>query len=103
MTMTLDTLVMKRADALYDEIDGEITVMKLEDGAFYRLNAVATQILHAISKPRRVAEIRDHLLTCYEVDVATCEAQLLALLDQLAAEHLIECHDGTAGSGAVDL
>ena len=100
MTLTLDTLVVRRTDALYDEADGEITVMKLEDGSFYRLNGVATQILRAMSEPRRVAEIRDHLLRCYEVDVATCEAQLLALLDQMAADHLIDCRDEMAAPRA---
>ncbi len=102
MNTTLDTLVVKCEDTLWDEVDDEMVAMNLENGAFYGLSPVATVIMKYIEEPRRVRAIRDHLLTQYEVDAETCKTQLLALLDQMAAEQLIEYRDDAGpGSGSL--
>lgn len=93
MNATLNTLVVKCDDTLWDEVDDEMVAMNLDNGAFYGLSPVATVIMKYIEEPRRVRAIRDHLLTQYEVDAEACETQLLALLDKLAAEQLIEYRD----------
>lgn len=98
MKTTLDTLVVKCHDTLCDQVDDEIVVMNVDNGAFYGLDVVGTEIIKFIDQPRRVREIRDHLLARYAVDSETCERQLLSLLDELVAENLIECQSGETGS-----
>lgn len=97
MKATLETLVTKREDTLSSEVDDEFVLMNLDNGAFYGLNPVATKVLKFMETPRRAHEIRDHLLSLYDVDAATCEAQLLALLDEMAAEDLLVLDDGAGG------
>jgi len=99
---TLDTLVVKCDDTLWDEVDDEMVAMNLDNGAFYGLSPVATVIMKYIEEPRQVRAIRDHLLTQYEVDSESCETQVLALLDQMATERLIEYRDD-AGPGSDSL
>eukprot|EP01013_Petalomonas_cantuscygni_P027266 TRINITY_DN50077_c0_g1_i1.p2 TRINITY_DN50077_c0_g1~~TRINITY_DN50077_c0_g1_i1.p2 ORF type:complete len:104 (-),score=21.19 TRINITY_DN50077_c0_g1_i1:218-529(-) len=98
MNTNLDTLVVKCHDTLCDQVDDEIVAMNIDNGAFYGLNVVGTEIIKFIDQPRRVREIRDHLLMRYAVDAETCERQLLSLLDELLAENLIECESGDTGS-----
>jgi hypothetical protein len=100
---TLESLVVRCEDTLCDEVDDEIVAMNLDNGAFYGLSPVATDIMKYIELPRRAREIRDHLLSRYQVDTKTCETQVLSLLDQLVAEGLIECRDDDAGSGGDSL
>jgi hypothetical protein len=48
-----------------------------------------------IQKPRTVGEIREVLVSEYEVEPARCESDLIALLQRLADEELIEVRDET--------
>jgi hypothetical protein len=59
------------------------------------LDAVGARIWELIQDPRTVNEIRDALLEEYDVEMERCERDLLAFLDQLAAETLIEVRDDT--------
>jgi hypothetical protein len=60
---------------------------------YYGLDAVGARIWSLIQEPRTVNEIRDILLEEYEVEPERCERDLLALLQKLADEGLIEVKD----------
>jgi len=57
------------------------------------LNPVGARVWALLQQPRPVREIRDALLTEYDVDRERCERDLLALLHALVAERLIEARD----------
>ena len=57
------------------------------------MNPVGARVWALLQQPRPVREIRDALLTEYDVDRDRCERDLLALLHALAAERLIEARD----------
>ena len=85
-----DWIVARRAGLSEAELDGELLGLHVERGTCYGFNGTATKIWSLVEQPRSVAQIRDALLTEYEVDAATCETQLMALLSELEGDRLIE-------------
>jgi len=75
------------------DLGGEAAILNLKDGVYYGLNPIGARIWTLIQEPRRVQDIRDILLKEYEVEPTRCERDLLALLQHLAAEGLLEVKD----------
>lgn len=72
------------------KIEGETALLQLEDGVYYGLDPVGTRIWDLIQERRTVADVRDRVCAEFEVDSATCERDLLDLLNALAQARLIE-------------
>ncbi len=81
--------VVRCEELLEADVNGEIVALDVERGQCYGLNGVASEIWRMLAQPISVAEICDTLRTDYEVDGATCEAQVQALLADLREEGLI--------------
>ncbi len=90
------TTVQAVQEQVFCELSGEATILNLKNGIYYGLDRVGSRIWTLLQQARRVQEIRDTLLEEYEVTAERCERDLLALLEQLAAEGLIEIRDGAA-------
>ena len=89
-SITIDSEVeCSRAQVSCDLAD-EVVILSLSTGEYYGLNPIAARIWSLVQEPRRVAEIRDTLLAEYDdVTPADCSAQVLALLEEMAAIDLI--------------
>jgi hypothetical protein len=90
MKIDLQSVVAAAKDQLSSSIGGETVILGLNAGHYYGVGDVGARVWQLIQEPRRVADIRDTIVAEYEVDPAVCEADLLKLLDQLAAARLIE-------------
>jgi hypothetical protein len=75
----------------------EAAILGLKAGMYYGLNAPGARIWSLVQEPRPVSEIRDVLLSEYDVEPDRCERDLLTLLQRLADEGLIEVKDETSG------
>jgi hypothetical protein len=69
-----------------------------ERGLYFGLNSVGARIWTLLDKPTEVTEIRKVILQEFEVDDATCERDLLALLDELLSRNMIELRPPTLPS-----
>lgn len=85
-----DLVVARRGEMIETEVDGELVALHIDNGTCYGFNSTATRIWGMIEQPRRLSAIKDELLSEFDVDPATCEAQLRELLDELAADGLVE-------------
>ena len=74
----------------------EVTILQMPTGFYYGLDPVGTRVWNLIRQPRAIVDILETLLAEYEVEPANCEADLLALLENLRKENLIEVHDAGA-------
>ena len=74
---------------------GEAAILNLKNGVYYGLDPVGARIWNLIQKPTTVNRVRDALLKEYSVEPDLCERDLLALLQKLTAEGLIEVKDET--------
>lgn len=91
------SVVVATKEQTFSELDDETVILHLKSGVYYGLNAVGTTIWNLIQQPRVIAEIRDAMLTKYQVDASQCEQDLLNLLEELRTEGLIEVTDATVG------
>jgi hypothetical protein len=85
-----DLLIERRGEMIETEVDGELVALHVDNGTCYGFNSTATRIWSMIEQPRRLSELTGELTREFDVDAATCEAQLRDLLDELAADGLVE-------------
>lgn len=85
-----DTRVVAARDQVSAQMDGEAVILSLADGVYYGLNPVGASVWTLLEQPRTVAELRDAIVAEYEVDAPTAEADLRALLGDMAGRGLVE-------------
>lgn len=76
------------------DLSGEVVILHLKDGIYYELNETGARIWQLIQQPCALGAVLDALLVEYDVDARQCEADLLALVDDMADRGLIEIADG---------
>jgi hypothetical protein len=85
-----DRMVRRTGEMIEAEVDGELVALHVDNGTCYGFNGTATRIWALLEQPRRFSELKAELLQEFDVDPATCEDQLNDLLDELAADGLVE-------------
>lgn len=91
---TTSTVVVSK-DQVSSDLAGEAVILHLRSGRYYGLANVGARIWYLMSEPRRIAEIRDVIMHEYDVGRDRCEQDVVSLLEQLAAEGLVEVLPGT--------
>lgn len=87
--MAEDLTVKRRVGLLEAEVDGELVALNVDQGTCYGFNATATRVWGLIEEPKRISELRQSLLSEYDVDEETCDRQLRELLAELEGDGLI--------------
>jgi hypothetical protein len=82
--------VVVSQDQVSCDLSGESAILNLKAGVYYGLNEVGTRVWKLIQEPKRVSELRDVILEEYEVDPHRCAADIMALLQDLLENGLIE-------------
>jgi Coenzyme PQQ synthesis protein D (PqqD) len=77
------------------ELGDEAVILDVKAGIYYGLNPVGARIWDLIQEPRTVDQIRNAILQEYEIDLDSCERDLRALLEDLAARELVRIDHGT--------
>lgn len=88
--------VVATKDQVCSDLAGEAVILNLKSGVYYGLNRVGASIWNLLQEPKTVNEIRDAMLAKYEVEPEQCTRDLLALLQELEGEGLIEVRNETA-------
>jgi Coenzyme PQQ synthesis protein D (PqqD) len=88
--LSLESVVVRRREAVDTEVNGEIVALQTETGGCYGLNLIGSEIWRAIHQPARVADLCAAILRDYEIDAASCERDVLALLKILHQEAMID-------------
>jgi hypothetical protein len=92
MTGTEAAFVVSQEQVSCD-LSGEAVILNLATGMYYGLNPVGTRVWELLQQPRTVAELREALLSEFDVDSGRCERDLVELLDDLASRQLIHRHE----------
>ena len=87
--ITLESVVRRSSDVMASEVENELVMMDIDRGMYYALNAVGSDIWERIAQPSTVADLCTQLRQVYAVDAATCEADVLAVLNDMAANGLL--------------
>jgi hypothetical protein len=90
MSITVDSVVMATKEQVSADLRGEAVVLDLTKNMYYGLDEVAARVWHLIRDPRTVSDIRDVIVSEYEIDKHACQRDLIEFLDRLLNEGLIE-------------
>ncbi len=90
MKLSGSTMVSTSKDYVYCNVEDEMVLLGMEDGIYYGLNPVGAFIWEQIKEPKTIDEIRDAVLSEYEVNKSECEGDLYELLRELVEKGLVE-------------
>lgn len=91
------SIVVVARDEVSCTLGAEAAILSLKTGVYYGVDEVGARIWSLLQKPSSVEAIREAILDEYDVEPERCERDLLALLEQLHAEGLIEVRSSTTG------
>lgn len=85
-----DLTVISRSPAvLAAEVDGEIVMMSIEQGRYFGLDDVGSDIWKRIEQPCSFAALVDALVADYDADRGTIAADVTALLTRMAEQDVV--------------
>ncbi len=88
-----DTILLRKQDQLFSEIDGEVVMLSVENSEYYGMDKVGSRIWQLIEKPIALKLLIGMLLDEYEVTEEQCTKDTLAFLEQLMEKDLVESSD----------
>ena len=89
-SLSLSSIVVMSAEQVSCPLGEESAILNLKNSVYYGLDPVGARVWTLLHEPRSVGELRDTLLSEYEVEAGRCEVDLLALLEKMRSEGLIE-------------
>jgi hypothetical protein len=98
LPLSFHTIVVAASEQLSCPLGEESAILNLKNSVYYGMNPVGARVWDLLKQPTSVAELRDVLLEEYEVDEERCSKDLLALLETLRSEGLIEVRSAAADS-----
>jgi hypothetical protein len=88
--LAASSFVTLARDVVFSEIDRDVVALNVERGLCYGLEGSGARIWRMIAEGIKVQELCRTLAAEYCVDVSTCKSDVMALLDEMRAEGLIE-------------
>ena len=84
-----DTLLQRKPDLLFNEIDGEVVMLSIENSEYYGMDKVGSRIWQLLEKPMRFRELVAKLMEEYEVSEEQCTIDTLAFLKKITDKKLV--------------
>jgi hypothetical protein len=83
------TTISRSPAVIAAEVGGEIVMMSIEQGRYFGLDDIGSDIWKRIELPCSFATLIDGLAADYEADRATIAADVQALLDRMAEQDVV--------------
>jgi hypothetical protein len=84
-----DTLLQRKPGLLFNEIDGEVVMLSIENSEYYGMDKVGSRIWQLLEKPMLFRELVAKLMEEYEVSEEQCTADTLAFLKKIMDKKLV--------------
>jgi hypothetical protein len=89
-SLSAHTVIVASSQQVSCPLGDESAILNLKNSVYYGMNAVGARVWNLLQQPRSVSDLRDVLLDEYEVEKELCERDLIALLQKMHGEGLIE-------------
>ena len=86
----LNNTVVHAQGLVAADMDGETVMMNIETGKYYGLDGIGSCIWELIEEPHTVCEVVHALLADYDVDEKTCQNDVVAFLNKLCNQGLVD-------------
>jgi hypothetical protein len=81
--LSLDTTFTRNPRLIAADMDGDTVMMSIESGEYFGLGGVGTRVWDLLAAPHTLAQLVQTICAEYEVDAATCEADVRRFLGDL--------------------
>lgn len=98
--LSLKTTVMASSQQISCPLGDESAILNMKNNVYYGVNPVGASVWNLLKEPKTVAEIRDAIAEEYDVDRERCESDLIALLEHMRSEGLVEVSGELAGKAS---
>lgn len=88
--LTLSTVVRARPNQASSPVGDDLVILDLDSSMYYSLDPVGRRIFELLQEPTALGAVVDQVVAEFEVDAATAGADVLALVDTLVAQKLVE-------------
>lgn len=89
MPLTDTDLVSRCSGPVWAELDGGVVLMNVDDGVYYHLNSVASQMWRLLECPATVSDLCQRLIGEYDIDPAQCRAEVATFIEELIQRGLL--------------
>ncbi len=83
------TVISRSPSVLTAEVEGEIVMMSIEQGRYFGLDDIGSDIWKRIDPPCSFAALIDGLVADYDADRVTIAADVQAMLGKMAAQDVV--------------
>src|SRR5216683_1172130 len=83
------TVISRSPSVLTAEVDGEVVMMSIEQGRYFGLDDIGSDIWQRIEPPCSFAALVDGLVADYDADRVTIAADVQAMLGKMAAQDVV--------------
>ena len=91
--LSLQSTVIVTSQQVSCPLGDESAILNMKNSVYYGVNPVGATVWNLLKEAKTVSEIRDAILSEYDVDQVRCEKDLFALLEEMRSEGLIEVRD----------
>lgn len=84
---------IRNPDLIYNEIDGEIVILSIENGEYYTLNSIGSEIWYLFKTQHTFSQIINLLLEIYDINKGECECDTMDYIEDLLENEIIKCVD----------
>lgn len=88
--ITLKSIVVVSPENVSCALGDEAAILHMPSGSYFGLDPVGARVWGLLGEPRSVEELRETIVSEYDVQPAQCEDDLLSLLEKLHRNGLIE-------------
>jgi hypothetical protein len=88
--LSLATVVRASPNQVSSRVGDEMVILDLERSMYYSLDPVGARIFELLQEPTPLEVVLDRVMAEFEVDAQTARTDLLALVESLMAQDLIE-------------
>jgi hypothetical protein len=87
--MELTTILARGEDYVFNEVDGELVMMNIENGSYASMNDTGKSIWGLIEEPKTVDEVLTALIVEYDIDRQTAETEVISFIKKLVKVKVI--------------
>jgi hypothetical protein len=84
-----DTMLQRKPGMLFNEIDGEVVMLSIENSEYYGMDKVGSRIWNLLEKPLSFKQLVSLLMEVYEVTEEQCQIDTLEFVMKMADKKLL--------------
>ena len=89
LTLTPETTFTRTLDLIATDMDGDTLMMSIERGEYFGIGGVGSRVWELLAQPVSIAQLTEAICAKYDVDAATCQADMDKFAHELLQNGLV--------------